>query len=370
MTSYEHARQRVERALGYRFRDPELFRRAMTSVAYAHEQAQKGRHHTGDWKNLEWLGDAVVYLAATIFRLGEEEDRKTRTPSRADLVSNQALAELGRGLGLADALILTDGDRNNITQDGDEKYLAQSTEALFGAVFHDLRVQALPAWDYVEGLIQMHHENRPPTAWVIGTPVPGESKGEAAWRAEVQAGTEGLGPGPSVLDLHIVVAPSSKGDLDNLVRPVLDGLRHAGWYSRGFPTLDRLLARRSRLPCVGVIIRGNARAPFLREPQLDASIDDLPPTDSTKGWIERWKAEIERAAPTRPDGEVAVHIEVRAERSLKDLMKPILDGLEPWLGRDPSARSTFAPNDDVIAELLIERTTDGPAVRLRGGVAG
>ena len=43
-------------------------------------------------------------------------------------------------------------------------------------------------------------------------------------------------------------------------------------------------------------------------------------------------------------------------------MKPVIDGLEPLLGRDPRGRLEFVPNDDKIVHLVVRRRKDAEQV--------
>ena len=114
-------------------------------------------------------------------------------------------------------------------------------------------------------------------------------------------------------------------------------------------------------------LRASRERLVIEDVQFDATFESPPPSDRTGDWIGSWAGEVRRQAPASTEG-VKVSIEVRSDRSLKDLMKPIIDGLEPWLGRDPAGRSRFAPRDERIEALEICRVESGPAVRVWGGV--
>jgi hypothetical protein len=55
-----------------------------------------------------------------------------------------------------------------------------------------------------------------------------------------------------------------------------------------------------------------------------------------------------------------IDIATNSTRSLEALMKPVIDGLEPLLGRDPRGRLEFVPNDDRVAHLTVRRQRDLP----------
>lgn len=67
-------------------------------------------------------------------------------------------------------------------------------------------------------------------------------------------------------------------------------------------------------------------------------------------------------------GDCWVEIVTNTPRSLEGLMKPVIDGLEPFLGRDPRGYLEFVPNDDKIAHLIVRRQRDLPrALELTAG---
>lgn len=119
---------RVERALDYRFRDRELFARALT-----HRSAS--RHHN---ERLEFLGDAVLGYAVAdrLYRARPLESEDVLSILRASLVRKESLAEIGARLGLGEAIRLGAGERNS---GGHERpsILANALEALIGAVHMD-----------------------------------------------------------------------------------------------------------------------------------------------------------------------------------------------------------------------------------------
>lgn len=51
----------------------------------------------------------------------------------------------------------------------------------------------------------------------------------------------------------------------------------------------------------------------------------------------------------------------RTTASLEAVLKPIIDGLEPFLGRDPSGRLEFVPQDDLVVWLRVTRQADLPS---------
>ena len=120
--------------LGYRFRDENLLRLALTHPSVAHEANAATAHN----QRLEFLGDSVLGLALTrqLYEKFPDVDEGALTKSRAKLVNAGSLAGHGRALGLGALLILSRGEENS---GGRERAsaLADAFEALLGAVFMD-----------------------------------------------------------------------------------------------------------------------------------------------------------------------------------------------------------------------------------------
>ena len=124
----------LQQRLGYRFRDENLLRLALTHPSVAHEQNSPTPHN----QRLEFLGDAVlgVVLTQALYEKFPAADEGALTKSRAKLVNASSLADHGRALGLGTHLILSRGEENT---GGRERAstLADAFESLLGAVFLD-----------------------------------------------------------------------------------------------------------------------------------------------------------------------------------------------------------------------------------------
>jgi ribonuclease-3 len=120
--------------LGYRFRDENLLRLALTHPSIAHEANAATAHN----QRLEFLGDSVLGLALTrqLYEKFPGVDEGALTKSRAKLVNAGSLAGHGRALGLGALLIVSRGEENN---GGRERAsaLTDAFEALLGAIFLD-----------------------------------------------------------------------------------------------------------------------------------------------------------------------------------------------------------------------------------------
>jgi ribonuclease-3 len=94
---------------GYRFEDEELLEMALTHSSYLHEHPGSGAR---DFERLEFLGDAVVDLVVggELYRRFPEATEGQLTSLRASLVSANAIAQVGRALGLTERARLGRGE--------------------------------------------------------------------------------------------------------------------------------------------------------------------------------------------------------------------------------------------------------------------
>ncbi|MGA9852334.1 MAG: ribonuclease III [Gammaproteobacteria bacterium] len=119
---------RLEAALAYRFRDPQLLRQALT-----HRSASDINN-----ERLEFLGDALlnVMISAELFEKHVQLEEGALTRLRASLVNQDALAsvagdiELGEYLNLGPGELKSGGQRRS-------SILADALEAVLGAVYLD-----------------------------------------------------------------------------------------------------------------------------------------------------------------------------------------------------------------------------------------
>ena len=137
MTAPEGAREdsglaAIEARLGVRL-DAEVLRRALTHRSYAYEN---GGLPTNE--RLEFLGDSVLGLVVTdtLYRAHPDLPEGQLAKLRAAVVNMRALAEVARGLGLGEFILL---GRGELSTGGRNKssILADAVEALIGAVYLD-----------------------------------------------------------------------------------------------------------------------------------------------------------------------------------------------------------------------------------------
>ncbi|WP_175986489.1 ribonuclease III [Microbacterium tenebrionis] len=111
--------------------DPELLALALTHRSYAYEHG--GIPHN---ERLEFLGDSVLGQAVTVmlFTTNPDLDEGQLAKRRASVVSTVALAEVARGIGLGEHLLLGRGEEQTGGRDKDS-ILADTMEAVFGATY-------------------------------------------------------------------------------------------------------------------------------------------------------------------------------------------------------------------------------------------
>lgn len=124
---------RLERALGYRFRRPELLELALTHRSYANEQELE-RHN----ERLEFLGDAVLGLVAArwLYEEHPELPEGELSKRKASLVSAPALAAFSTELGVGRELRLGVGEERSGGR-SKPSLLADTLEAVLGAIYLD-----------------------------------------------------------------------------------------------------------------------------------------------------------------------------------------------------------------------------------------
>ena len=125
----------LQERLGYQFSNEKLLQTALTHKSFSNENSANPVECN---ERLEFLGDAVLDLVISHQSFDEypslQEGELTRI--RAELVSEKNLSTLASQLEVGPCLLLGRGERRS---GGDQKnsLLADSMEALFGAIFCD-----------------------------------------------------------------------------------------------------------------------------------------------------------------------------------------------------------------------------------------
>ncbi len=116
------------RRIKYTFGNHALLERALT------HRSKSGNNY----ERLEFLGDSILNftISAELYNRYPDLTEGELTRLRASLVKKETLALLARGLGLGEAIALGGGELKSGGSDRDS-ILADSLEALFGAVYKD-----------------------------------------------------------------------------------------------------------------------------------------------------------------------------------------------------------------------------------------
>ena len=147
------------------------------------------------------------------------------------------------------------------------------------------------------------------------------------------------------------------------------GLQKESLCATGYKGISSITATKEWAEDEGLIIQSGCLEPPSTA-LLEIDFESVPPSDHTTDWISDWMKRISKCW-TRPYlvNDVWVDIRVHSERSLPGLLKPIIDGLEPCLGRDEHGTSWFSPNDHLITWLRIQKQTAAPGIHFRLGKA-
>lgn len=125
----------IEEKIGYRFRDPELLRQALTHSSYANE---RGWGRLGCNERLEFLGDSILgyFTAEYLYRGYPDKPEGEMTKLRAELVCENSLAKVAEALELGKALLLGRGEELGGGR-GRPSITADAVEALLAAIYLD-----------------------------------------------------------------------------------------------------------------------------------------------------------------------------------------------------------------------------------------
>ena len=132
---YEPMLAEFQEALGHRFGDLDLLRRALTHPSYVNEHPEDEVGHN---QRLEFLGDAVLDFVAGewVFRRYPRFGEGQMTRLRAALVRTETLARLARAVGTGHALRLGRGEEASGGRHRPAN-LCDAFEAVIGALYLD-----------------------------------------------------------------------------------------------------------------------------------------------------------------------------------------------------------------------------------------
>ncbi|MGB0757733.1 MAG: ribonuclease III [Patescibacteria group bacterium] len=151
MTNYEN----VAHDLGLTFRDAKLLKQAFVHRSYLNEHHSFSLDHN---ERLEFLGDAVLELVVTEYLYRNYPNPEGElTNWRASLVNSQSLAETGRTLGLEEYLLLSKGEAKDKNTKARNYILANTVEAVIGAVYLDSGFEAASNFIHEHILSKLPH---------------------------------------------------------------------------------------------------------------------------------------------------------------------------------------------------------------------
>lgn len=221
------------------------------------------------------------------------------------------------------------------------------------------------------------------SVWIEGEPAVWLGSGEKAWKEKLvlKLATTVPKEKPQWLDIqfHLPNYKLYSKDIDNLITPVLESARDAGWIERGFANLGSVTATKSGVEdaAVGAIVTPHQMPPSLVTNRMGILIE-VPLTsldaDTVKWTLYDRSLELFSQRPElRFPPQFPMLMEIRVtvsnagrRKSLQALMKPCIDGMEPLLGHPdnllPIPREQLnrrlAPQDEMVIAL---------AFHVRGG---
>ena len=136
-----------EKKAGVTFKNKALLEQAFTHRSYLNENKEAGREHN---ERLEFLGDAVLELVITDFLYGKykEATEGDLTSYRSALVNATTCAQVATTLDVNDYLLLSRGEAKDEGGRARQFILANTLEALIGALYLDQGYDAAKTFIY------------------------------------------------------------------------------------------------------------------------------------------------------------------------------------------------------------------------------
>ena len=127
----EKPAEEIQKRIGYRFKDKDLLKEALTHSSYANEAGPEPHN-----ERIEFLGDAVLELTVSdlLYKRYKDLDEGQLTRIRSQIVCEKKLYEWALAVGLHGAIRL---GRSLIKKGPTPAMAADAAESLFGAVFID-----------------------------------------------------------------------------------------------------------------------------------------------------------------------------------------------------------------------------------------
>lgn len=127
--------QELEDKIGYRFKNKQLFKQALTHSSYANEHRLD---HSCCNERLEFLGDAVLELSSSefLYKKYREFPEGDLTKTRASIVCEPTLALCAGEINLGEYLLLGKGEESSGGRNRNS-VVSDALEALIGAIYLD-----------------------------------------------------------------------------------------------------------------------------------------------------------------------------------------------------------------------------------------
>ena len=124
--------ERCQEAIGYRFRQPDLLRSALTHASGANTRLSSN-------ERMEFLGDSVLGLVTCeqLYIRFPEYEEGDLTKVKSSVVSRRACAQFSRELGLGEFLFLGRGLNAHLTDNVPDGMLADVYESMIAAIYLD-----------------------------------------------------------------------------------------------------------------------------------------------------------------------------------------------------------------------------------------
>lgn len=151
--------EELEATLGYRFRNPELLREALSHSSYFNEM--RGRGETAYCnERLEFLGDSVlsVIVSSYLFKRYQSNMEGDLTKIRASAVCEKALASYAAKIGLGEYLHLGRGEEMNHGRTR-PSITSDAFEAVLAAVYLDSGEDCAPVEKFLMPFVTEYIDN-------------------------------------------------------------------------------------------------------------------------------------------------------------------------------------------------------------------
>lgn len=128
-------KQSLETTIGYKFKKSSYLKMALTHSSYTSEH---GKGYTFNNERMEFIGDAFLdaIIGKKLYAIMPEAHEGVLSKTRAEIVCEKSLAEIGREIGIGEHLYLGHGE-DNVGGRDKASIIADALEAVIGAIILD-----------------------------------------------------------------------------------------------------------------------------------------------------------------------------------------------------------------------------------------